>query len=253
MFIVELHRGPCVAGLGWAGAGSHRYIKTMSRHHEGKKLPPGWVKCDSAKYGAPYFFDTQTGKSLWFPPEVNTNNTCNNSNSNDIPHGAQQPPLPPSPAQPPLPPEDDRQHSAIRTLEEEGFSRPHTKRPRSDDSDIALAAEATAGGGNATGSATTAGGVKIAVIVPYRDMDPAQRRAEHLRRFVPYMESFLAGQMGASFKVFVVEQSADDGRKFNRGKLLNVGFDLARQEGCSSEAAFVFHDVDLLPSQELGM
>lgn len=38
--------------------------------HDGKKLPPGWVKCESSKYpGAFYFFDTQTGKSLWFPPE----------------------------------------------------------------------------------------------------------------------------------------------------------------------------------------
>lgn len=43
----------------------------MSTVHEGKRLPPGWVKCESSKYpGASYFFDTQTGKSLWFPPEA---------------------------------------------------------------------------------------------------------------------------------------------------------------------------------------
>ena len=41
-----------------------------------------------------------------------------------------------------------------------------------------------------------------------------------------------------------------DGRKFNRGKLLNIGFHLAEQEGRRHEV-FVFHDVDLIPSQEL--
>eukprot|EP00968_Pinguiococcus_pyrenoidosus_P021651 scaffold2875_cov247-Pinguiococcus_pyrenoidosus.AAC.7 len=36
--------------------------------------------------------------------------------------------------------------------------------------------------------------------------------------------------------------------KFNRGKLLNVGFDLAAQEGFD---LFIFHDVDLLPHASL--
>ena len=98
-------------------------------------------------------------------------------------------------------------------------------------------------------------GAKVAIIVPYRDLDPAQRRSAHLEQFVPYMEDFLSKAVdgdGAArgvgeFRVYVVEQSADS-RKFNRGKLLNIGFDLARQEGC---AAFLFHDVDLLPSDKL--
>lgn len=92
---------------------------------------------------------------------------------------------------------------------------------------------------------------QVAVIVPFRDGDPAQRRSEHLRKFVPYMESFLRNQRAqvAEFRTFIVEQSADD-RKFNRGKLLNIGFDLARSEGFT---AFLFHDVDLLPSEDLGV
>jgi hypothetical protein len=49
------------------------------------------------------------------------------------------------------------------------------------------------------------------------------------------------------FKIFIIEQS-DDGRKFNRGKLLNIGFDLAVKEGYD---VFIFHDVDLIPSVEL--
>ncbi|RLN71864.1 hypothetical protein BBJ28_00006714, partial [Nothophytophthora sp. Chile5] len=45
-----------------------------------------------------------------------------------------------------------------------------------------------------------------------------------------------------SFHIFIVEQSLD-GRKFNRGKLLNAGFDMARDDF----DVFIFHDVDLLP------
>jgi hypothetical protein len=34
----------------------------------------------------------------------------------------------------------------------------------------------------------------------------------------------------------------------DRGKLLNIGFDIAKSEGAQ---LFIFHDVDLLPSVEL--
>jgi hypothetical protein len=87
---------------------------------------------------------------------------------------------------------------------------------------------------------------KVAIIVPYRDLHSEQKRAAHLTRFVPAMQSFLT-DAGCNFKIYIIEQSKD-GRKFNRGKLLNIGFDLAQREGCS---IFVFHDVDLLPSKEL--
>jgi len=49
------------------------------------------------------------------------------------------------------------------------------------------------------------------------------------------------------YRIYIVEQSID-GRKFNRGKLLNIGFDLAEKDGCEM---IVLHDVDLLPSPEL--
>lgn len=61
------------------------------------------------------------------------------------------------------------------------------------------------------------------------------------------VRSFLQKWPGADFIIYIVEQT-NDGRKFNRGKLLNVGFDLAKKDGC---AVVVFHDVDLLPSDEL--
>ncbi|CAK9013390.1 4-GalTase 1) (Beta4Gal-T1) (b4Gal-T1) (Beta-N-acetylglucosaminyl-glycolipid beta-1 [Durusdinium trenchii] len=93
-------------------------------------------------------------------------------------------------------------------------------------------------------------GRRVAIIVPFRDLHKAQRRKEHLDKFVPHMSKYLAGIPGiAEFHVFVVEQS-DDKRKFNRGKLLNIGFQLARQDPREFDA-FVFHDVDLLPQKPL--
>lgn len=86
--------------------------------------------------------------------------------------------------------------------------------------------------------------VKIAIIVPFRDSEESKPRTTQLNEFVKYMETYLQGY---DYKIFIIEQS-EDGRKFNRGQLLNIGFDLADQEGYNN---FIFHDVDLLPSNEL--
>jgi hypothetical protein len=94
----------------------------------------------------------------------------------------------------------------------------------------------------------------VAIIVPYRDIHVAQKRAQHLKRFVPHMNTFLSKlcQQGklSDYHIYIVEQS-DDGRKFNRGKLLNIGFDMARKSGRKHDV-FIFHDVDLLPQDDLG-
>ncbi|KAI9999085.1 hypothetical protein PInf_003767 [Phytophthora infestans] len=91
---------------------------------------------------------------------------------------------------------------------------------------------------------------RVAVLVPFRDSHPAQKRQAHLDEFVPFMTEFLkrhcAGK-SASFHIFIIEQSLD-GRKFNRGKLLNAGFDMARND----YDVYIFHDVDLLPGDDLG-
>ena len=88
--------------------------------------------------------------------------------------------------------------------------------------------------------------VEIAVIVPYRDLHVEQKRKLHLDHFIPEMTNFLL-QSNKSFKIYIVEQS-NDNRKFNRGKLLNIGYELAKRDGCE---IFTFHDVDLIPSKEL--
>ena len=78
------------------------------------------------------------------------------------------------------------------------------------------------------------------IIVPYRD------RAEHAAEFVEVLTRQLEEAGGGSdARILIVEQS--DGRKFNRGALLNAGFLLTRGDF----DWFIFHDVDLLPSDEL--
>jgi hypothetical protein len=54
----------------------------------------------------------------------------------------------------------------------------------------------------------------------------------------------------SNYHIYIVEQS-DDGRKFNRGKLLNIGFDYARKHKGNNHDVFIFHDVDLLPQDDL--
>jgi hypothetical protein len=88
---------------------------------------------------------------------------------------------------------------------------------------------------------------KLAVIVSYRD-NPFQNRQQQLETFVPFMTDYLK-QLGVhyDFQIIVVEQ-AEDGRKFNRGKLLNVGFQIAKAQGYDYH---IFHDIDLLPNDDL--
>lgn len=75
--------------------------------------------------------------------------------------------------------------------------------------------------------------MKLAIIVPYRN------REENLSEFVPHMMEYLKL---FDFKIFLIEQT--DIKPFNRGKLLNVGFDIAAKEDFTH---FALHDVDMLP------
>ena len=88
-------------------------------------------------------------------------------------------------------------------------------------------------------------GNKIAIIIPFRESDKVNKtRTKQLDRLVKYFSNYLKGY---NYMIYVIEQT-DDKRKFNRGALLNIGFLAARDQGCN---VFVFHDVDLLPSEEL--
>lgn len=75
----------------------------------------------------------------------------------------------------------------------------------------------------------------LAIIVPYRD------REEHKQIFIREMNSKLKN-LDINYKILFVEQTFD--KSFNRGKLLNCGFDYLKDE----YDFFIFHDVDMIPS-----
>jgi hypothetical protein len=88
-------------------------------------------------------------------------------------------------------------------------------------------------------------GDKIAIIIPFRESDKTNNsRTKQLDRLVKYFSDYLKDY---NYLIYVIEQT-DDKRKFNRGALLNIGYLAAQDEGCN---IFIFHDVDLLPSEEL--
>lgn len=78
---------------------------------------------------------------------------------------------------------------------------------------------------------------KLGVIVPYRD------RYDQLLKFKMLIQAKLY-EAKIPYELIVVEQ--DDSQSFNRGKLLNIGFQEAEKLGCDY---VVFHDVDMLPKK----
>lgn len=77
---------------------------------------------------------------------------------------------------------------------------------------------------------------KLGIVVPYRD------REEQLSRFKKHLTAFLKRTLTVPFTIIVVEQS--DRKEFNRGKLLNIGFEEAKKQKCTY---VIFHDVDMIP------
>ena len=77
---------------------------------------------------------------------------------------------------------------------------------------------------------------KLGIIVPYRN------RLQHLLRFKREMISYLDSNGYDNYEIIIVEQ--DNAKLFNRGTLLNIGFNEAKKLKCDY---VVFHDVDMLP------
>lgn len=84
---------------------------------------------------------------------------------------------------------------------------------------------------------------KIAILIPFRESDKENKvRTKHLDKFIEHIKT-----LKLKAKIYVITQS-DDGRKFNRGALLNIGAELAKKDGCDS---IILHDVDILPGPSL--
>ena len=79
------------------------------------------------------------------------------------------------------------------------------------------------------------------ILVPFREQ-LEQKRGEQLEKFVKHIHRYHPDWM-----VLVIEQS-DDGQKFNRGALLNIGAKIAEKNDLDY---VIFHDVDLLPLMKI--
>lgn len=79
------------------------------------------------------------------------------------------------------------------------------------------------------------------IIVPFREQ-LEQKRGEQLKKFVSHIHRY-----HPDWIVLIIEQS-NDGKKFNRGALLNVGAKIANDNNLDY---VIFHDVDLLPLMKI--
>tara|TARA_R110000796_G_scaffold133553_2_gene249169 strand:+ start:1668 stop:3194 length:1527 start_codon:yes stop_codon:yes gene_type:complete len=75
----------------------------------------------------------------------------------------------------------------------------------------------------------------IYIVIPYRD------REEHRDIFIPKIKNHLISQGIEDYRIVFVEQTHK--KRFNRGKLINIGFDIEKD----NFNVFSFHDVDMLP------
>eukprot|EP01038_Epipyxis_sp_PR26KG_P013138 gene13138-17606_t len=175
----------------------------------------GWIKEYSKKYQQDYWFNTIDGRTSWTSPNILTQ-----ENSNEI--------------------EVDVNHK-IQIKENDETNRKCKRKA------IELESEESISDGQHVKILKEIDTTKsrIAIIVPFRDLNREQMRGKQLTQFIKHFEVFLQGQ---DYKLYILEQS-NDARKFNRGKLLNIGFDYSMKYGNSN--IFIFHDVDLLPSDDL--
>jgi hypothetical protein len=81
------------------------------------------------------------------------------------------------------------------------------------------------------------------IIVPYRD------RKEHLNYFINDFYPELK-KLVSDVKIYIIEQ--DEGKLFNRGKLLNTGYTIAIKDNYNlKEEYIIMHDIDLIPNEKI--
>ena len=76
---------------------------------------------------------------------------------------------------------------------------------------------------------------KLGIIVPYR------HRESQIDIFIKHMTNYLIDK-DIRYEIIIIDQ--DDGKQFNRGALLNIGYIYAKKTKCDY---MVFHDIDMLP------
>jgi hypothetical protein len=188
----------------------------MDDPHSEDPLPPGWSRGFSKTQKKYYYYHKATDTTQWHFPTVSE---------------AKDPQLAKKRAEQAALREQQQQQKRIKTT--------HT-------------GNSTGMGPNKQDFLDLADSTSVAIIVPFRDIHVEQNRSQHLKLFVPHMIQFLnkckIDGLVSNFHIYIIEQAVDDNLKFNRGKLLNIGFDIAKKR---KHDVFIFHDVDLLPGDDL--
>ncbi|KAM4701265.1 beta-1,4-galactosyltransferase 4 isoform 1-T3 [Discoglossus pictus] len=83
---------------------------------------------------------------------------------------------------------------------------------------------------------------RIAILIPHRN------REKHLLYLLVHLHPFLQRQQ-QEYGIYIIHQAGDE--KFNRAKLLNVGYLEALKE--EKWDCFIFHDVDLVPENDFNL
>ncbi|KAE8621229.1 hypothetical protein XENTR_v10004732 [Xenopus tropicalis] len=83
---------------------------------------------------------------------------------------------------------------------------------------------------------------KVAILIPHRN------RERHLLYLLKHLHPFLQRQQ-LDYGIYVIHQTGN--QKFNRAKLLNIGYLEALKE--EDWDCFIFHDVDLIPENDFNL
>lgn len=88
--------------------------------------------------------------------------------------------------------------------------------------------------------------LKLAIIIPFREHIDSTIRINHLKQLYKHMNNFF-NNTNITHSYFIINQTSYN-KRFNRGKLLNIGFEIANK---LKYDIFVTHDVDMLPDDYL--
>ncbi|KAF7477622.1 Hypothetical predicted protein [Marmota monax] len=83
---------------------------------------------------------------------------------------------------------------------------------------------------------------RVAILIPHRN------REKHLMYLLEHLHPFLQRQQ-LEYGIYIIHQAGT--KKFNRAKLLNVGYLEALKE--ENWDCFIFHDVDLVPENDYNL
>ncbi|KAM8770817.1 beta-1,4-galactosyltransferase 4 isoform 2-T3 [Rhynchonycteris naso] len=83
---------------------------------------------------------------------------------------------------------------------------------------------------------------RVAILIPHRN------RERHLTYLLEHLHPFLQRQQ-LDYGIYIIHQAGS--KKFNRAKLLNVGYIEALKD--ATWDCFIFHDVDLVPENDLNL